>query len=283
MEPFQPKKRVEDGQPVLFHIESWMNAYSGLTAGFTTRHGGVSKEPFYSLNLGLHVLDRAEHVIVNRQRLAKALDLPFDTFTYAEQVHSDEIAIITKADMGKGRISREDALQARDGFVTNEKGIVLCALFADCVPLYFYDPVREVIGLAHAGWKGTVLNIAAKTIQAMTKEFGSKPEDIRAAIGPSIGGCCYEVDEKVAIPVNRVLIDIQAETGITQKVIDLKADGKYMLNLQELNRNFIEKAGILSSHIEITELCTSCSTDVFFSHRQENGSTGRMAAWIGMH
>jgi YfiH family protein len=280
MEPFKSETNGQDGQPVLFYVDSWIQAFPGLTAGFTSRLGGVSEVPFASFNLGLHVNDNPEHVVINRRRLADALEMPFDAFTYAEQVHGNEIAVLTLADKGKGRSSREDAVPSRDGFVTDEKGLVLCALFADCVPLYFYDPENQVVALAHAGWKGTVLNVAGATIQAMTHEFNSKPEHIRAAIGPSIGVCCYEVDEKVADPVKRVLIDMQASSLISQKVLQLKANGKYMLNLQELNRNFIEKAGILSSHIEVTQLCTSCSTDVFYSHREEKGSTGRMAAWI---
>jgi YfiH family protein len=280
MEPFQKVKSEQDGQPVLFYIEGWMNDFPNLTAGFTSRHGGVSKKPFESFNCGLHVNDLSEHVVTNRQRLAEALEMPFDAFTYAEQVHGNEIAVIKREDQGKGRASRAEAIQSRDGFVTNEKELVLCALFADCVPLFFYDPVLEAAGLAHAGWKGTVLDVAGATIKAMNEQFGSKPEHIRAAIGPSIGICCYEVDEKVAVPVKRVLTDMNASPETLKKVLQPKENQKYMLNLQELNRKFIEKAGILSSSIEVTELCTSCRTDVFFSHRQENGATGRMAAWI---
>jgi YfiH family protein len=282
MEPFQKVTSEQDEQPVLFYIQSWMNAFPDLTAGFTSRLGGVSEKPFASFNCGLHVNDLNEHVVTNRQRLAETLEIPFDAFTYAEQVHGNEIAVITKAEKGKGRASRVDAIQSRDGFVTNEKELVLCALFADCVPIFFYDSVLEVAGLAHAGWKGTLLNVAGATIQAMNEQFGSKPEHIRAAIGPSIGLCCYEVDQKVAEPVKRVIHDMNAAPGLLQKVLQPKMNQKYMLNLQELNRNFIEKAGILSSHIEVTELCTSCRTDVFFSHRQENGATGRMTAWIAM-
>jgi YfiH family protein len=282
MEPFQKVTSEQDGRPVLFYIEGWMKAFPNLTAGFTSRLGGVSEKPFASFNCGLHVNDLSEHVITNRQRLAEALEMPFHDFTYAEQVHGNEIAVIKRAEKGKGRASRNDAIQSRDGFVTSEKELVLCALFADCVPLFFYDPVLEVAGLAHAGWKGTVLNVAGATIQAMNEEFGCKPEHIRAAIGPSIGICCYEVDEKVAQPVKSVLTDMKAVPEILQKVLQPKGNQKYMLNLQELNRNFIEKAGILSSSIEVTELCTSCHTDIFYSHRQEKGATGRMAAWIAM-
>ena len=144
--------------------------------------------------------------------IAEAVGQPFEAFTYAEQVHGNEVTVVSLQEKGMGRASRETAIQAKDGFITNEKGIVLCAQFADCVPLFFYDPVKRVAGLAHAGWKGTVLNISMATISLMTHTFGSQATDIRAAIGPSIGACCYEVDETVANRVNDVLTDVKASS-----------------------------------------------------------------------
>ncbi|MBD0379190.1 peptidoglycan editing factor PgeF [Paenibacillus sedimenti] len=280
MEPFVEQKK--DDQPVLFTIERWMNQYPGMTAGFTSRHGGVSGPPYTSLNCGLHVNDIPEHVVKNRMLLAEAIGQPFESFTYAEQVHGNDVIVVSKQEKGLGRLTREEAIQAKDGFITNEKGIILCAQFADCVPLYFYDPVKQVVGLAHAGWKGTVLKISMATISSMTHTFGSRPEHIRAAIGPSIGACCYEVDDTVAARVREVLSDIGAPANLTQQIIQSKENGKYLLNLQVLNRILIEQAGILSLHIEVTQLCTSCSTNRFFSHRKEGGTTGRMVAWIGI-
>ncbi|MFD0692736.1 peptidoglycan editing factor PgeF [Paenibacillus sp. GCM10027628] len=280
MEPFVEQKK--DDQPVLFTIDSWMKQYPELTAGFTSRHGGVSESPYTSMNCGLHVNDVPEHVVENRLLLAKAIGLPFESFTYAEQVHGKEVIVVSNQEKGMGRLTREGAIQAKDGFITNEKGIVLCAQFADCVPLYFYDPVNRAVGLAHAGWKGTVLKISMATISLMTHTFGSRPEHIRAAIGPSIGVCCYEVDDMVASRVYEALSDIGSSPDQAYPIIQSKENGKYMLNLQELNRILIEQAGILSSHIEVTQLCTSCSTDTFFSHRKEGGVTGRMVAWIGL-
>lgn len=210
MEPFV-KQAKEDG-PVLFTIASWMEQYSELTVGFTSRHGGVSQAPYATLNSGLHVNDVPEHVVRNRELIAEAVGQPFEAFTYAEQVHGNEVTIVSLQEKGMGRASRETAIQAKDGFITNEEGIVLCAQFADCVPLFFYDPVKRVAGLAHAGWKGTVLNISMATISLMTHTFGSQATNIRAAIGPSIRACCYEVDETVANRVNHVLTDIKAYT-----------------------------------------------------------------------
>lgn len=127
-----------------------------------------------------------------------------------------------------------------------------------------------------------MLNISMATISLMTHTFGSQPQDIRAAIGPSIGVCCYEVDDTVATRVYAVFNDMNTALDDQLAVINRKENGKYMLNLQELNRKLLVQAGILSSHIEVTQLCTSCRSNEFFSHRKEGGSTGRMVAWIGL-
>ncbi|KRE90438.1 multicopper polyphenol oxidase [Paenibacillus sp. Soil766] len=284
MEPFvvQPSLQSNEDHPVLLPIASWMSLFPEITAGFSTRLGGVSQAPFSTLNLGLHVNDNQDDVVRNRELVADAVGQSFASFTYAEQVHGKDIAIVSLNEQGMGRDCREKALQAKDGFITNEQGIVLCAQFADCVPLYFYDPVKRAVGLAHAGWKGTVLNISMATISLMTHTFGSRPSDIRAAIGPSIGVCCYEVDQTVASRVRLVIEETQITSEEQKAIITDKGNEKYMLNLQLLNQKLIEQAGILSSHIEVTQLCTSCRTDLFFSHRKEGGSTGRMIAWIGL-
>ncbi|OPH47526.1 multicopper polyphenol oxidase [Paenibacillus ferrarius] len=280
MEPFIIQDN--ENRPVLFTIASWLEQFSEITAGFTSRHGGVSMEPFSTLNCGLHVNDVSDHVVKNRALIAEALEQPFEAFTYAEQVHGNEVVVVSAQDRGRGRTSRVEAIQAKDGFITKERGIVLCAQFADCVPLYFYDPVQRVVGLAHAGWKGTVLNISMATISLMTHTFGSQPSDIYAAIGPSIGACCYEVDTVVASRVQEVLEGTLDAPEEGAPILVAKENGKYMLNLQELNRKLLRQAGILSSHIEVSQLCTSCNTDQFFSHRKEGGATGRMIAWIGL-
>ncbi|MBV6712719.1 peptidoglycan editing factor PgeF [Paenibacillus chitinolyticus] len=281
MEPFIYKKS-NSGEPELFVLERLQERFPFVQAGFTSRHGGVSSAPFDSLNLGLHVNDADEDVVENRRRLAAALGVPFEALTFGEQVHGKEVAVIEKEQMGSGRISRADAIQDKDAFITAGKGIMLCALYADCVPIYLIDPVNRVVGIAHAGWKGTVQNIGAAALASMTRSFGSRPEDVYAVIGPSIGGCCYEVDDYVAGRVYESHLDTGISKKQTETVVIPRKEGKYQLNLQECNRQFLEKAGILSSHIEVTELCTSCSTDLFFSHRKEGGSTGRMAAWIGL-
>ncbi|MEX2415820.1 MAG: peptidoglycan editing factor PgeF [Paenibacillaceae bacterium] len=251
-----------------FRLEAWMDKFDGLSVGFTSRLGGVSQHPMKSLNCALHVGDRIEDVIANRQLVAEGAGFTFDAWTCAEQVHGNAIKKVTLRDKGAGKHTRDQAIQDTDALISNESGVMLAAFFADCVPLYFIDPVHHAIGLAHAGWKGTALHIAERTIEAMQREFGSQPEHLLTAIGPSIGVCCYEVNDQV-------IEQLDCEPPAKQE------NGRYMLDLKETNRQFMIRAGILPINIEISEWCTSCNTDLFYSHRAENGQTGRMTAWIG--
>lgn len=271
MEPFvwhqeQPKA------PGVYRLEGWMSKFPGISIGFTSRIGGVSETPYASLNCGLHVSDDPLSVVENRRLIAQAAEFPYEAWTNAEQIHGDRVAVITPAELGRGRSELSDALPGADGMITSHTGIGLTAFFADCVPLFFYDMEQQAIGIAHAGWKGTAAQIAVQTVEAMKRNYGSRPEYILAAIGPSIGFCCYEVDERVAAPMR--------ELDEAKKALQVVGDGKSMLDLKEINRQLMIKAGILPEHIEISQLCTSCRTDVFYSHRKEGGSTGRMAGWI---
>ncbi len=282
MEPFVKQHQQECGR---FVLESWeRGAPDGrLAAGFTGRHGGVSAKPYDSLNLAFHVGDVPEHVIENRRRIAGALGFSLEDWTCGEQVHSGDVAIVRAGDRGRGSLDRDSAFQDTDGLVTNVPGILLTSFYADCVPLYFWDPATEAVGLAHAGWKGTVAGIAGNMVSAMTSEYGSDPSQIRAAIGPSIGACCYEVDDRVMERVRQLLLSPQDSEENPQSAMYIdKGNGKYMLNLKEINRRIMIKAGILAEHIECTTWCTSCNNDLFFSYRKDGGTTGRMASWIGM-
>ncbi|NDI33656.1 peptidoglycan editing factor PgeF [Chengkuizengella sediminis] len=272
MEPFV--KVTEAQKPTLLYLSKWMEQYPQLSTGFTTRAGGVSEGDFASLNCGLHVNDNQEDVVTNRKMIAEAIGFSFDAVTCANQVHGDQIAVISKSEKGKGRSSQEDSIPFKDALITNEPNICLISFYADCVPLYFFDPVQQVIGIAHAGWKGTHLEIAEKTIGKMSEEYGSNPENTLVGIGPSIGDCCYEVDERI--------INHFENTQYFHSSIQSKGNGKYTLNLKEMNRQIMLNAGILPTHIEITQYCTGCSTELFYSHRIEKGSTGRMMSWIGL-
>lgn len=272
MEPFQLNADQEDN--ALLMLQPWCES-DGLTVGFTARQ---------AKNTALHVGDDPDNVIDNRRRIAEKLEWSYDTFTCAEQVHGNHVHVVTRGDAGKGREDRSSALQCTDALVTNEPDILLVMYFADCVPLYFYDPVTRSMGLAHAGWKGTVSEIAIKTVEQMSKSFGARPENIKGAIGPSIGRCCYEVDESVLQHVRPLL---ESTNGINNSVEgkniiqQRQSTNRALLDLKHLNRDLMIKAGILPSNIEITSWCTSCRSDIFFSHRKEKGLTGRMMSWMG--
>lgn len=275
----EPWHKVErSGSPTVYETERWQPLFDGLVMGFSSRHGGKSEAHYQSLNCGLHVGDCPEDVIQNRQRLATTTPIAWEGWTYAEQVHGDRVAVIMGEEKGYGRQSREQALQDTDAMVTNVSGISLTLLFADCVPIYFMDPVRRIVAIAHAGWRGTVQQIAANTIRHMVQIYHSHPDDIRAMTGPSIQQCCYEVDDKVISQVDAIVSKLSIRTPVYIPTVD----GRYKLDLHQLNRQIMIKAGILPFHIEITNLCTACNTDTFFSHRAENGATGRMAAWIAI-
>ncbi|GFN30411.1 peptidoglycan editing factor PgeF [Paenibacillus xylaniclasticus] len=288
MEPFVWDQAQRSGASLLM-LDSWTGRYAGLTAGFTTRLGGVSGKPWASLNMGLHVGDKNEAVVENRRLLTEAIGWPFESFTCAEQVHSDHVQVVKAEDAGRGRDSRQTAFQHTDALVTNVPGVLLASFYADCVPLYFYDPENNAVGLAHAGWKGTAAEIAIRTVETMREHYGTDPAKLYGAIGPAIGVCCYEVDGAVigrmeelcrSFSYNTATFDSSA--AAIERMVQHKGGGKAMLDLKEINRHIMIKAGILPIHIELTNWCTSCSNDLLYSHRAEHGATGRMASWIGI-
>ncbi|ANS75101.1 multicopper polyphenol oxidase [Paenibacillus yonginensis] len=285
MEPFIGKT-YQEGEPQILELQKWAAAEPRLAAGFTGRGGGVSEPPYGSLNLALHVGDRPEDVLENRRRLALALGFEPEALTCGEQTHGSRVAVVTADDRGRGRLDRESAFQETDGLVTDVPGILLTSFYADCVPLYFFDPVHRAVGLAHAGWKGTVAEIAAEVVKTMQETYGTETEQLLAAIGPSIGESAYEVDDKVMQHVWPLLEQLGNDSGNRNEAVhpykESPNDGRWLLNLKELNRMIMIKAGIMPSHIECTGWCTSTHVEIFFSHRKENGKTGRMASFIGL-
>lgn len=257
-----------------FLINDWMDHFDGLTAGITTKNGGYSKGKYQSLNFGFHVGDDPVDVCANRELLAGRLGFPLDDWVGAEQIHDVSIHKVTVADKGRGALSYDSSIKGTDGFYTTERGILLTLCYADCVPLFFIAPEAGMIGTAHAGWKGTVKQIAVHMVD-LWKQEGIRPQQIYAAIGPSICRKCYIVDKGVIDLVQNVL------EGVEQKPYNLIKEGQYQLDLREVNRQLLLKAGLPEKNILVTDYCSSCQQKEFFSHRRDLGKTGRMLSFIG--
>lgn len=243
---------------------------------FTTRIGGVSEGIYSSLNVSFTRGDKEEAVMENFRRIADVFKVPLKSFVCSDQTHTTNIRIITKEDMGKGLTKERDYLDI-DGLITNESGIVLSTFYADCVPLYFVDPVKKVIGLSHSGWKGTVGKIGLKTVEKMKEAFGSRPEDIVCAVGPSICKDCYEVSEDVVLEMKKAFANNEQ---IMRQIAYPKENGKYLLDLWKANEFILQEAGIKKEHIQITDVCTCHNPDYLFSHRASMGKRGNLGAFL---
>lgn len=262
--------------PGRVYTDAYQTDHTQIIVGFTTRDKGYSDVPFDRFNLGLHVGDDPEKVINNRELLAQDLRFPLDRWVLGEQVHANRIERVNSSDRGKGARDLSTALPDTDGLYTTEPNLLLVACYADCVPVFFIAPEGKAVGIAHAGWRGTVGEIAGRMIQEWEKELQLPADQIQVIIGPSIGMCCYEVDARVADAVN-------ALEGVNKEGILLPTgEDHYQLNLQLTNKRILEKYGVPSPNINISTYCTSCRTDRFYSHRKENGKTGRMLGYIGI-
>ncbi len=241
---------------------------------FSTRKGGVSKGIYSTMNLSYQRGDEPSAVDENFRRIAEVFDSTPDHIVCASQTHSTNIRIITEADCGKG-VRKEKDYDEIDGLITNVPGIILCTSHADCVPIYLVDKRNKAIGLGHAGWRGTVGRISDKLLQEMNTHYGTEPEDVLAAIGPSICQDCYEVGDDVASEIHKCFPwrwrNLLAEGPI---------EGKYQLNLWEANRMTLLSAGIIEENITVTDICTYCNKDYLFSHRATNGKRGNMGAFL---
>ncbi|MBC8014844.1 MAG: peptidoglycan editing factor PgeF [Sporomusaceae bacterium] len=243
-----------------------------IVHGISSRLGGTSKQPFASLNLGLHTGDEDQQVITNRQLFCHGVGVEADNIVTAEQIHLDKVAVVGLEHLGKGSRIYSEAIGETDALITNVPGVPLMLFFADCVPVVIVDPVKKVIGIAHAGWKGTVDHIGQKTVLAMQNHFGTDPQHCLVGIAPSIGPCCYEVDDVV---INKFKKKFENwEQLITQK------GSKWHLDLWQANRVQLEQIGVQASNIVVSKVCTVCNSELFFSYRAENGCTGRMGAVI---
>ena len=233
---------------------------------FTTRLGGVSRGSYAELNLALHVGDIVDDVLDNRRRVCRIFGIDLKNLVCGEQVHGDKVMLVTREHIGCGALSLSDVLPAVDALITKDRGVALMSFYVDCVPLFFLDPLNKAVGLAHAGWKGTAKRIAVKVVENMSRFFGSKPGNMIVGIGPSIGSCCYLVDESV----KNYFLDYDVLKKCGQKWhLDLKKSNKYMLM----------DVGVKENNIAIVDVCTCCKNDIFFSYRTSK-KTGRMAALI---
>ena len=244
--------------------------------GFTTRLGGVSEGIFSTMNLSFTRGDEEEAVRENYRRLASALDVDYDKFVFTDQTHTTNVRKVTAEDAGNG-LTREREFHDIDGLITDVPGIVLSTFYADCVPLYFVDPVHRAIGLSHSGWRGTVNRMGKATIEAMRREYGSRPEELRCAIGPSICQDCYEVSGDVIEEFRAAF----PET-LHEKLFYGKPDGKYQLNLWEANHQILLAAGVPEKQIHLPNLCTCCNPDFLYSHRASKGKRGNLAAFLSL-
>ena len=265
---------------------------------FSTREGGVSEGIYRSMNLSYTRGDEREAVDENFRRIADCLGSSAADMVCSDQTHTDHIRVVSAKDRGKGVVRPKDYRDV-DGLITQERGIVLCTFFADCVPLFFVDPVRGAIGLSHSGWRGTVRKIGKKTVEEMKKAFGTDPKDVHAAIGPSICQDCYEVSEDVIGEFRKAFPGIEegdaansskegVGNGSLRSEVRKRAcplwfptsPGKYQLNLWEVNRLIMLEAGIPAAQIEVTDLCTCCNSDLLFSRRAGHGKRGNLGAFM---
>ena len=246
----------------------------GIVHGFSSRLGGVSEGCLSSMNLSFSRGDEPERVRENFRRIAESIGFSEKDLVFSMQTHTVNVRRVGREDCGRG-LERPVGYCDVDGLVTNEPGVVLATFYADCVPLFFVDPVRHCIGLSHSGWRGTVGKIGKATVEMMTREFGSDPEDILAAVGPSICQECYEVSEEVI-----GLFRENFAEELWPKLFYRKDNGRYQLNLWEANRLIFQEAGILPQHITVTDICTACNPELLFSHRASGGKRGNLAGFL---
>lgn len=244
--------------------------------GFSTRIGGVSRGIYSSMNLSFTRGDDENAVRENYRRMARALGVTENSFVLAAQTHTTNVRKVTLEDMGKGVIKPLD-YQDVDGLITNVPGLCLVTSYADCVPLFFVDPVHKAIGLSHSGWRGTVGKIGEVTLKTMGEEYGTNPADVIVAIGPSICQDCYEVSEDVIDRFKEVF-----DEKYWNELFYPKENKKYQLNLWKANEIILLDEGVRKENIAVTNVCTNCNSDILHSHRATQGKRGALAAFMAL-
>ena len=268
--------QIKENKGVVWLSYPAFEKFPDIVQAFSTRLGGVSQGIYSSMNLSFTRGDDDAAVHENYRRLAAAVGFEAEDIVTSDQTHTANVRVITEEDRGNG-ITKPRQYTDVDGMITNVPGLVLATFYADCVPLYFVDPVHHAIGLSHSGWRGTVAKIGAVTVERMREEYGSDPGDIYSAIGPSICQDCYEVSEDVIQ---------EFRTAFGRKDWDIlfyrKENGKYQLNLWEANRIIMQEAGIREEHISMPGICTCCNPEFLFSHRASHGKRGNLGAFLGI-
>ena len=282
MKTIFPIKDYKSGNHTVPLIESpLLQEIRGLRHGFSTRKGGVSKEHLSSLNLGFNLGDEREKVLENFRILGSLFEAKPEDFVLTQQTHSINVRRVGKEDRGKG-IFRERNYTDVDALITNEEGVILTAFSADCVPILFYDKGHRAIASCHSGWRGTHGRILARVIEAMQREFSSKPEEIYIAIGPSICKNCYEVSEDVGEAFLEAFPALREETK-NASPIERVSEEKFHIDLWELNRIIALECFIPPENISISGYCTMERPDLFFSHRYSQGRRGVQGAFISLN
>lgn len=264
--------RLEDGRglPLLYFP---LLEETGLVKHcFTTRLGGVSKGIYESLNLSFTRGDEEASVRENFSRVAGVLGAAPEQFVFSDQTHTTCVRRVREEDGGHGLTRKKEFFDV-DGLITDVPGLVLSTFYADCVPLYFVDPVKRAIGLSHSSWRGTVGRMGRATVEAMEREFGTRPEDLFCAIGPSICQDCYEVSGDVAEA-------FWAEFPENHEILKSKGNDKYLLDLWRANEIVLKEAGVRPEKLAVTGLCTCCNHKLLFSHRASAGKRGNLGAFL---
>lgn len=271
-----PHMNVQEKEGVVYLTYPELEKLPGVVHGFSTRLGGASEGIYASMNLSFARGDREESVRENYRRISAAMGFMPEDIVTSDQTHTANVQVITEEDRGNG-ITRPRPYRDVDGMVTDVPGLVLATFYADCVPLYFVDPVHGAVGLSHSGWRGTAAGIGQVTVRRLQENYGSDPGDIYAAVGPSICQDCYEVSEDVILEFQKVF-----DENLWPELFYKKHNGKYQLNLWEANRQILLGAGILPEHISMPNLCTCCNPEFLYSHRASKGKRGNLGAFLGI-
>lgn len=244
-----------------------------INHAFSTRLGGVSRDEFTSMNLSFGRGDCDENVTENYKRFCKEAGFEYESLVASAQVHETVVRIVTEKDRGVGIYRPKDMLSV-DALITDSSNVTLVTYYADCTPVFFVDTKRKAIGLAHAGWRGTVENIVGETVKAMNREFGTDAADLICAVGPVIGVCCYEVSADCADEFRKLFDKDSKVVNKTDKT------DKFMIDLALANSILLERAGVSHENIVVSDLCTKCNSDFLWSHRATNGKRGTMSAFM---